>query len=172
MMKRVAIFGSPGTGKSTLTKKLSELTGLPAVYLDREYFDKNKPYFMAKDETAWFERVHDLESEDEWITDGNYSGSLPARLKRADTIIFLDFPRRTAIRGVVERRIKLHNKPRHEMHSDWKERWNMEFLKYVWTYNKKSRAKRLAVLEKFKEKDILVLRSRKEVNNWLRDLEC
>ena len=34
-MKRVAVFGNAGGGKSTLSKRLSEITGLPLYVLDK-----------------------------------------------------------------------------------------------------------------------------------------
>jgi adenylate kinase family enzyme len=34
-VKRVAVFGNAGGGKSTLAKKLAEVTGLPLFPLDR-----------------------------------------------------------------------------------------------------------------------------------------
>ena len=33
-MKKVAVFGNAGGGKSTLSKRLAEMTGLPLVVLD------------------------------------------------------------------------------------------------------------------------------------------
>ena len=34
-MKKVAVFGNTGGGKSTLSKRLSEITGLPLYALDK-----------------------------------------------------------------------------------------------------------------------------------------
>ncbi len=34
-MKKVAVFGNAGGGKSTLSKRLSEITGLPLYVLDK-----------------------------------------------------------------------------------------------------------------------------------------
>ncbi|MEG4813767.1 hypothetical protein [Microcoleus sp. K5-D4] len=34
-MKKVAVFGNPGGGKSTLSKRLSDITGLPLYVLDK-----------------------------------------------------------------------------------------------------------------------------------------
>ncbi|MDP8932876.1 MAG: adenylate kinase, partial [Cyanobacteriota bacterium] len=34
-MKKVAVFGNAGGGKSTLSKRLSEITGLPLYALDK-----------------------------------------------------------------------------------------------------------------------------------------
>ncbi|MDJ0687261.1 MAG: hypothetical protein QNJ41_02010 [Xenococcaceae cyanobacterium MO_188.B32] len=39
-MKKVAIFGKPGGGKSTLAKTLAEVTGLPLFQLDRIEYGK------------------------------------------------------------------------------------------------------------------------------------
>lgn len=36
-MKRVAIIGSGGAGKSTLARQVGDATGLPVIHLDREY---------------------------------------------------------------------------------------------------------------------------------------
>ena len=37
-MERVAIVGPGGAGKSTLARRLGELTGLPVIHLDREHW--------------------------------------------------------------------------------------------------------------------------------------
>ena len=36
-MKRVAVIGSGGAGKSVFSRDLAKRTGLPVVHLDREY---------------------------------------------------------------------------------------------------------------------------------------
>jgi adenylate kinase family enzyme len=53
-MKKVAVFGNTGGGKSTLSKQLAEITGLPLYVLDKIQYDREKtgkrklPSFMGE----------------------------------------------------------------------------------------------------------------------------
>ncbi len=167
-MKRVAIVGCPGAGKTTFARKLSEKTKLPVVHLDFYYHQQKYDYHNNRD--AWIKRVKKLIQQDSWIMDGNYSSSFVPRFKRADTIIFFDFPRRTSMHGVVKRRIQYHNKLRVEMPSEWKEKANLEFLKYVWNFNKSDRGKILTAIKEAGDKNVIVFKNRKQANDFLKEL--
>ena len=41
-MERILVVGSPGSGKSTFSRALGELTGLPLIYLDRLFWNADK----------------------------------------------------------------------------------------------------------------------------------
>jgi len=88
MMKRVAVFGNAGGGKSTLSKRLAKITGLPLIPLDL------MKYRPGGDEVshAEFKAAHDdLLHQERWIIDG--FGSLDTvweRLDAADTLVYLD----------------------------------------------------------------------------------
>ena len=56
-MKRVAIIGSGGAGKSTLARALGAKTGLPVVHLDRLYWQAG---WVAVSNEVWLERQHEL----------------------------------------------------------------------------------------------------------------
>ncbi len=87
-MEKVAVFGNAGGGKSTLSQRLAEMTGLPWVPLDRM---KYKPG-GAEVPHGEFKAAHDeLLQQDQWIVDG--FGSLDTvwdRLSVADTLVYLD----------------------------------------------------------------------------------
>ena len=89
-MRRVLVIGSGGAGKSTFAARLAARTGLPLIHLDacfwRSGWDPTPP-------DEWARRVADLMSRQEWVMDGNYGGTLDARLAACDTVIFLDVPR-------------------------------------------------------------------------------
>jgi adenylate kinase family enzyme len=89
-VNKVAVFGNAGGGKSTLSNRLAEITGLPIVALD---LLKYKPG-GAEVPYAEYKAVHDqLLQQDQWIIDGY--GSLDTvweRLEVADTLIYLDMP--------------------------------------------------------------------------------
>jgi adenylate kinase family enzyme len=99
----------------------------------------------------------------EWIIDGNYGSTLEIRMEACDTVIFLDFPAEVCIAGVEERR----GKPRPDM--PWVETEpDLEFIEFIKKYNEESRPKVIELLEKYKEKNIIIFKSRAEANEFLR----
>lgn len=168
-MKRVVIVGSPGAGKSTFAAKLAKIAGLPLVHLDYYYHETGKNYY--EDKAAWVKRVKELMAEDSWIMDGNYSSTIPERFARADTIIYFDVTRQKALQGVVKRRLKYRNKQRPDMPDDWKEKANLEFLKYVWNFKKHSNTQQeIEKLRKTKDKKVIVFHGTKEAEQFLKML--
>ena len=89
-MRRVAIFGNAGGGKSTLARRLAEITGLPLHGVDRMRFRDGGGVVPE----AEFLACHAaLLREEAWIIDG-FGGLGPAweRFAAADTLIHVDLP--------------------------------------------------------------------------------
>lgn len=89
-MKKVAVFGNTGGGKSTLSIRLSEITGLPLHVLDKLQFRAGGAPVSPEE----FKRAHEtILAEDRWIIDG-YGGpdTLWPRLNAADSLIYVDLP--------------------------------------------------------------------------------
>ena len=89
-MKKVAVFGNTGAGKSTLSRILAERTGLPLVALDMiEYRPGGEP--VPREE---YLRAHaEILEQDAWVIDG--FGCVPSAWKRfeaADTLVHIDLP--------------------------------------------------------------------------------
>lgn len=164
-MRRVAVVGCPGSGKSTFTRKMAAKTGLPAVYLD--FYHHQLMYNYYNDLPAWIARVKELIKADQWVMDGNYNSSIEPRFQRADTIIFFDFPRRVSLYGVIKRRFEYRNKRRLEMPSDWEEHINWEFLKFVWNFRKNNRQVTLNAIEKFSTKEVRIFTNHTQANNYI-----
>ena len=167
-MKRIAVVGSPGAGKTTFVRKLGAKTGLPIVHLDFYYHQTEHDYYNNKE--AWIARVGELINTDEWIMDGNYTSSLELRFERADTIIFFDVPRRVAMQGVMKRRIQYHNKLREEMPSDWTEKANLEFLRYVWGFKRDKTEKIMKAIKGSPDKKVIIFKNRKQADEYLKNL--
>ncbi|MEM9009413.1 MAG: adenylate kinase [Cyanobacteria bacterium P01_F01_bin.86] len=89
-MKKVAVFGNAGGGKSTLSQRLADMTGLPWMPIDA------MQYKIGGDEVphAEFKAAHTaLLQQNQWVMDG--FGSLDTvweRLEVADTLVYLDMP--------------------------------------------------------------------------------
>jgi adenylate kinase family enzyme len=89
-MKKVAVFGGPGGGKSTLSRKLAVLTQLPLHVLDKICFYSGG---AAVPNDIYARRHEEILAQGEWIIDGYGSyESLWPRLAAADTLIYLDLP--------------------------------------------------------------------------------
>jgi adenylate kinase family enzyme len=89
-MKKVAVFGNAGGGKSTLSKKLSEILGLPLHSLDKIQFQANGVAVP----TTEYQRIHaQILATDRWIIDGfGCMETLWPRLDTADSLVFVDLP--------------------------------------------------------------------------------
>jgi adenylate kinase family enzyme len=103
-MKKVAIFGNAGGGKSTLAKQLAASTTLPLYSLDKI------KYLPGGDELphADYLDIHaDLLKQDQWIIDGfGCPASAWERFAAADTLIYVDLPLHTHARWVTKRLLK------------------------------------------------------------------
>jgi adenylate kinase family enzyme len=89
-VKRVAVFGNAGGGKSTLARRLAELTGLPLHVVDMMQFRVGGAA-VPQDE---FLKAHaELLQRDAWIIDGYGSVKLSwERFSAADTLVYVDLP--------------------------------------------------------------------------------
>ncbi len=89
-MKRVAIFGNAGGGKSTLARGLAAITGLPLYVIDKIKF---RPGGSEVPHEEYLQLHAELMSRDEWIIDGFESIKLAwERFEAADTLIHVDLP--------------------------------------------------------------------------------
>lgn len=169
-MKRVMVFGGAGAGKSTLARKLGDLTGLPVIHIDQIFW---KSGWVERDKVEVDAMIRGRILTDEWIFDGNYSSTFADRLARADTIIFLDMPTWLRLWAVVARTIKSYKKVRPGSAIDCPERFEWAFLKWVIFYEKRGRRKiALRVLSDApKHINQHHLKSRRQVKQFLSDLQ-
>jgi adenylate kinase family enzyme len=103
-MKRVAIFGNAGGGKSTLARKLAELTGLPLYSVDMLQY---RPGGAAVPHDEYLDAHAKLLQGDAWILDGfGDVRSAWQRFDRADTLVHIDLPLHTHVSWVTKRLLK------------------------------------------------------------------
>lgn len=100
-MKRVAVFGNAGGGKSTLSRELAEITGLPLHVIDKMQFKEDgEPVPQEEFLAAHAKLLH----EEAWIFDGYGSTALAwERFERADTLVHVDLPIATHYWWVTKR---------------------------------------------------------------------
>lgn len=103
-MKKIAVFGKPGSGKSTLSKALASVTGISLYSLDSMLYE-------ASGDTVDF-NTYDRQHEeilvlDSWIIDGfDRMTPFKKRLDAADTLIYIDLPYPVSYYFVTKRLLK------------------------------------------------------------------
>ncbi len=158
-MNKVIVIGCPGSGKSTFSKSLQELTGLPLYHLDMLNWNSDR---TTVEREIFLERLKNVVFLDSWIIDGNYGSTIEMRLKECDTVFFLDYPVEVCIEGIKQRK----GKPRSDM--PWVETEDdEEFLEFIRNFNIQSRPKILELLKKYNDKNIFWLKNREEADNYI-----
>lgn len=99
-MNRVIVLGSPGAGKSTFSRALAEITGLPLYHLDMIW---HKPDRTNVSREEFDRKLAEILRYDRWIIDGNYNRTIPVRLEKCDTVFLMDFPVEVCLEGAAER---------------------------------------------------------------------
>jgi adenylate kinase family enzyme len=167
-MNRIMIIGCCGAGKSTLARQLHEATNINLIHLDQHFWHPN---WVETDEEAWVEKVKALSNQPSWIMDGNYGGTMDIRLNKADVIIFLDRSRWICLYRAIKRVLRYYGKTRPDMQQGCEERFNWEFLKYIYNYNRTRRPKIMKRLSRWQdEKEVVVLKSNAAVRKYLQSL--
>ena len=163
-MKRVIVVGSGGSGKSVFSRQLGEITDLPVIHLDTLFW---RPNWTSTPKDEWAEVVRSEIAKPEWIMDGNFGGTRSLRMQAADTIIVLDLPRWLCMFRIFKRLAMFYNKKRPDMAEGCKEKVDWEFLIWVWSYKNTSRVRLIKELESHQDKNILFLKSRRQVADFL-----
>jgi len=145
-MQRICVIGPCGAGKSTFSRMLAARTGLPLYHLDQLYWQEN---WQKPDPQAWLDTVDTLIARPRWIIDGNYHSTLATRLARADSVVFLDYPRRVYLWRALKRIVLNYGRVRADSAPGCAERFDLEFMLYLWRFARDSRPKTLDALNRF-----------------------
>ncbi len=162
------IIGCSGAGKSTLARRLSAAMEIPVVHLDRLYW---LPGWKNRSREEFDALLRQELARDAWIMDGNFDRTLELRLARADGVLHLDFGRLACEWGVIRRVLSTYGRVRPDMGDGCPERFDWEFMKWIWNFSDQDGAKARNVLCRHPEVQVLTLRSRREVNRFLKELE-
>ena len=169
-VKKIAVIGCSGSGKTYLTFKLHEKLGLPIIHLDQYAW---KPNWKKVDFDELQKIHHDLCAQDVWIMEGIYFKLLRERVEHADAVIFLDISRYQCLWQVIKQAIVNYGKKIPGNPEGCKQRIFSykfsEFLLWIWNFNKKHRPAVLDLLNEFKDtKQIFVIRSKAEMDDFLK----
>ncbi len=164
-MDRILIIGSPGSGKSTLGRKLSQITGIPLVYLDMIWHKSDGSHIRQEE---FDQKLSKVIAQKNWIIDGNYARTLPERINACDTVIYLHYPTALCMESIQNRiGTKRPDLPWTETILD------PDFRDYVEHFYEHKEASIENLLRKARAegKTVLEFFSRSEADKWLSQLK-
>jgi adenylate kinase family enzyme len=172
-MQRVAVVGSSGAGKSWLASRLAAALGVPYVEFDAIHHGPGWAALPADEMRSMLERL--CPADGAWVADGNYArkGGEGVRA-RADTIVWLDFPRGMVMRQLAIRtfrrigvRQQLWNGNRESLRDVLARDPERSILRWAWTRHQAQRTAYAAQLDA----RWIRLTSRSDVRRFLAGVE-
>jgi len=165
-MQRILVIGSPGAGKSTLSHELVARTGLPLFHLDKLFWLSG---WIERDQDEGRAELAEVLAGERWIIDGNYGSTLPMRIARADTVVWLDYPTWRCLGRVFKRWWQYRGRARPDMTEGCPENLNLEFLLYVLNFKSAWRHRNAAALGGFGGQ-VLRFSDPRQAEEWLDQL--
>ena len=116
------------------------------------------------------DRLHGLlaveVAKERWLIEGNYASTMEMRLTRADTVVYLDYPLPLCLWRLIKRIVRFHGRTRPDMPENCPERFDGEFLLYVFRWNRGPRQRTEALLRGHEQK-VIRLKNPRALADWL-----
>lgn len=132
------------------------------VNLDHHFW---KPGWVESSRDEWRQRQSELFAGDQWIADGNDGGTFDERFARADTVIIVARPRLACVASAVGRTARHHG--RAVQAAGCPERFQFAFYRWIWNYERDSRPRLDAALQRHDHLDVVELRTRTSIDEFL-----
>ncbi len=171
IMKRIAIIGPPGAGKTTLAKELERIHDIRIYHLDRIFWERS---WKGKHRDARIDILQRLIGEKQWIIEGFYLRSSHPRLEAADTIIFLDMPPLLCLHRLFTRHLQQRGLSRRDIPLECTDKLDLWLVLKVLSFRFQDRMQLKRLLhtcEQGKTKNIFHFRSPEEVTTFLAQQE-
>ena len=168
--RRINVVGTSGAGKTTFARALARRLGLPCVELDALNWEAG---WVEADHEVFRERVAAATAPEAWVIDGNYSRVRDLVWARADTLVWLDFPRWVVTWRIVTRSLARIVR-RTELWAGNRERlWQLFSRDSIvwWSLSTYARRRRdyPALLAQHPHLQVIRLQSPAAARRWLRD---
>ncbi len=123
-VERVSVVGTPGSGKTRVAAALARSLDVPHIELDALF---HLPGWTERPLEEFRAEVAELARQPGWVIDGNYGSRVQDIVwAHADTVVWLDLPRRVVMRRIVLRTLSRITR-RTELWGGNRERWQSLF---------------------------------------------
>lgn len=175
-MKRIVIVGSSGAGKTTLAQRLGPILQIKVVHLDRLFWQRSswkekKQNWQGKPRDIRVAILQKVIQEKQWIVEGTYFYSSKPALDMADTIIFLDMPLLLCLARIFKRHHESFGRSRRDLPEGSTDRLSLRSIRKVLLFPFGDGKAFKQRLQNYESKHIIRLRSPKEVDEFLAQLE-
>lgn len=103
-MRKVAVIGGTGSGKSTVSRQLAQRFGVPHIELDALFW---KPGWVQSTAEEFRPIVEAALDRSGWVVDGSYRSKLGTLVfDQAELIVWLDMPLRTKLMRLFRRTLR------------------------------------------------------------------
>lgn len=161
---KIAVIGYSGSGKSTLAKEMGAHYGIKVLHLDSVHWMSGWVERQREDEQKIVEEF--LDSNDEWVIDGNYTKlSYERRLKEADMIIMMQFNRFASLVRVTRRYHRYKGTTRDDIGEGCNEKLDFDFIKWVlWKGRRKGQRSRFRNIRETYSDKVTWIRNQKQLD--------
>ena len=173
LVQRVSVVGASGSGKSTVAAAIAGALDGPHIEMDAIY---HQPGWTELPEDELRAAVEERTRGERWVADGNYSAVTDLVWSRADTVVWLDLPRRLVMRQVAGRTLR-RVVTRQELWNGNREHWRSvlhpdperSILRWAWTTHGEYVTRYTARLAdpRWSHLSVVRLRSRTEVADFV-----
>ncbi|MCJ9754214.1 AAA family ATPase [Neorhizobium sp. BETTINA12A] len=163
---RILVIGCSGGGKSTLAQKVAGRFELNYISIDRDVLWL--PGWVQRDKPGQHRLIVELAAGERWIMDGTNTSTFDIRVPRSDLVIWVRMPRWLCVWGILSRWMRNRGGTRPEMAPGCLEKIDLDFFRFVWTWEKVYGPRVAAGLTAHAiGKPVLVLKSRREMRDLL-----
>lgn len=144
---RICVLGPSGAGKTTFAEKLAHQRSVPFLSMDKLV---HQPGWNPAPLEVYAPKHDAFIAKEAWVIEGAYRKTLPQRLQRAETVIFLDISIIGCQYRVVKRLIQNYGKVRPNAPAGCEERFSFGWAHMVVVHSffgwRKRRARYLDIL--------------------------
>ncbi|HEX2623014.1 MAG TPA: AAA family ATPase [Phototrophicaceae bacterium] len=174
-MQRIIVIGTSGSGKTTLAHQLARQLDLPHIELDALHWENG---WAEAPEDVFLKRIYQAIEADRWVIDGNHSRARSIMWARADTLIWLDYPRSLVMWRVFHRSLRRVITRQKLWNTDNTEGWRQTFFSrdsviwWAWTTYDRRRREYPILIQQPEYAHLTVLRFTMpyQTNRWLKTL--